>query len=331
MRWRFIPNSLPWPCLLLGVQVLLNSSGFGQEQEVVFSGPQPGEPLLPFVVQGVFDNDAGKDLDFVTQADGNPIVLIFVHDVNRQSVSMVRVLSGFTHSRAANGLATGIVWLADDVTAAENQLHRIRHALTPGAVVGISPDGREGPGSYGLNRKVTLTILVGKAEKVTANFALIQPSLQADLPKILKAIVEVAGGEIPRLQDLAGMPDMMRRQEAANQEPLNLRPLLAPVIRKDASDEDVIAAAGRVEQHAATDRAVRREVGRIAGTIVDSGKLSNYGTKKAQEFLKKWASEFRENSSENGSPPVESPSESKQQTRDEKDRGKNSGRQESPQ
>lgn len=186
-------------------------------QDQLFSGPQVGEKLHPFQVRGVFDEDAGKDIDFVAQADDKPIVLIFVHDVNRQSVSMVRVLSGYTVGRSADGLVTGIVWLDDDATAAENQLKTIRHALTPEAPTGVYLEGREGPGSYGLNRNVMLTILVGKEGKVTANFALVQPSLQVDLPKILQSVVEVVGGEVPALDDLPGMP-MVREREARQPE-----------------------------------------------------------------------------------------------------------------
>jgi hypothetical protein len=264
--------------------------------EQIFSGPQVGEKLPSFKVRGAFDDDAGKDLDFVARANGKPIVLIFVHDVNRQSIGMVRILSQYTVSRAKDGLATGIVWLDDDATEAESTLKRIRHALAPGAPTGISVDGREGPGSYGLNRNVMLTILVGKEGKVTANFALVQPSLQADLPKILQSVVAVAGGKAPKLDELEGMRAMARNQpgrvEPAEGQVANLRPLLAPVIRRDASDEQVDAAAKKVEERIEKDEAVRKEVGRIATTIVESGKLANYGTPRAQEHLKKWAKQY---------------------------------------
>ena len=63
-------------------------------------------------------------------------------------------------------------------------------------------EGKEGPGSYGLNRNVTLTILVGKEGKVTANFALVQPSTQADLPKILEEVAKVAGGPVAKAEHL---------------------------------------------------------------------------------------------------------------------------------
>lgn len=187
--------------------------------EPIFSGPQPGEPLPGLRVRGVFDGAAGKEFDFVAQAAGKPIVLIFVHDATRPSIAMTRILSAYTLTRAGDGLATGIVWLDDDPTAAENMLKRIRHALTPGAPIGISLDGREGPGSYGLNRNVMLTILIARENKVTANFALVQPSLQADMPKILKAIVAVAGGTAPKLDELPGMAEMRRDRPAAPPKP----------------------------------------------------------------------------------------------------------------
>jgi hypothetical protein len=229
----------------------------------------------------------------VKQADGKPIVLIFVHEANRPSVGLTRALTSYTVDRAKDGLATGVVWLASDLSEAESTLKRIRHALTPNTPTGISLDGKEGPGSYGLNRNVTLTILVAKENKVTANFALVQPSLQADLPKILKEVVQVAGGTVPKLEDLAAVREMMMKRPApaAAQDP-NLRGLIQPVIQKTASPAEVDKAAAAVEEYANKNEAARKEIGRIATTIVESGKLANYGTPRAQEILRKWAKEY---------------------------------------
>jgi hypothetical protein len=38
-------------------------------QEKLFSGPQPGEKLTGFKVRGFFEPHAGKELDFVQQAE----------------------------------------------------------------------------------------------------------------------------------------------------------------------------------------------------------------------------------------------------------------------
>jgi hypothetical protein len=260
-------------------------SGICYAQDPIFSGPQVGEKLDAFKVKGVFDDAAGKEIDFVTLAEGKPIVLIFVHEVNRPVAGMTRILSTYTASRVKDGLATGVVWLADDATAAENQLKTMRHALAKEAPIGISVDGKEGPGSYGLNRNVALTILVGKENKVTANFALVQPSLQADLPKILDAVVAVAGGKAPKLEDLEGMPAMNRNGP-------DMRSLLQPVINKSATEEQVIAAAKKVEDAASKDEVVRKELARITTAVINGGKFEDYGTPKAREYLKKWNAEY---------------------------------------
>lgn len=260
-------------------------------QDPVFSGPQPGERLSAFKVRGVYDRDAGKELDFVTTADGKPLVLLFVHDVNRLSISFTRVLMNYVHSRAKDGLAGGVVWLAEDLTSGEEALKRIQHAM-PRTPVGISVDGKEGPGAYGLNRKVMLTVVVGKENKVTANFALIQPSLQADMPKVLTEIVRLVGGTVPKVDDLMKQEGMAPARPAANEPDPKLRELLRPVIRKDATEKEVDEAAAAVEKYAKENEAARKDIGRISKTIVDSGKLENYGTARAQEYLKKWAKEY---------------------------------------
>lgn len=257
----------------------------------IFSGPQVGEVLPPLPVRGVFDEDAGKELDFVTAAEGKPIVLVFVHEMNRPSIGMTRALTAYTQERAKDGLATGIVWLSDDVTEAENTLKRMRHALAPGAPIGISPDGKEGPGSYGLNRNVALTILVADKGRVTDNFALVQPSVQADLPKIFAAIVRVAGGQAPKVADIVGGPEAMRGSGAPEPDP-RLRELIRPLIQLDADEKEVDRAAAAIESYLQDNVAARKEVGRIASTIVGNGKLSNYGTARAQEYLRKWAEQY---------------------------------------
>jgi hypothetical protein len=288
---------------LLVVSLSLGLFNTALADEKLFSGPQVGEKLSPFKVRGVFDENAGAELDFVSKANGQPIVLIFVHDVNRQSISMTRILSQYTHSRAKDGLATGVVWLDDDATEAENTLKRIRHALTSEAPTGISIDGREGPGSYGLNRNVMLTILVGKEGKVTANYALVQPSLQVDLPKMLESIVSVAGGEAPKLEELEGMRDIMKMAKRESKESRddsvpNLRPLLTPLIQKTATDEAVDKAAKAIEAFLEKNEAAKKEIGRITNTIIDAGKLENYGTAHAQGYLQRWAKAYRSLSQE---------------------------------
>ncbi len=172
----------------------------GQPQdEKFFSGPQTDETLPGFEIRKVFAPAAGTLFDptrsewpFETEekkpgAAARPVLLIFIHDVNRQTISMTRTLTTYTHGRRSD-VATCVILLDADQGHAEQTLNRIKHALTEGIVTGISVDGLEGPGALGLNRKASLTIILADQGKVVANFALIQPSLQTDLLKLLKRL-----------------------------------------------------------------------------------------------------------------------------------------------
>jgi hypothetical protein len=226
------------------------------------------------------------------------VLLVFVHEVNRPAIGFTRLLSSYGHSRATDGLRTAVVFLPEDATTGEAEVKRIRHALTPGVPTGVALEGREGPGSYGLNRHVSLTILVAREGQVRANFALVQPSLQADLPRVLESLVGMLGGTAPTLAELEAMSGVapmagrgaMPRQGAATEAP-NLRPLLQPLIRRGATEAEVQSAAEAIEEAAAQDAAVRKELHRIATTIVRAGVVENYGTPAAQGYLRKWAKE----------------------------------------
>jgi hypothetical protein len=104
----------------------LLASAPARGDEPVFSGPQVGEKLTPFTMTGVFDESAGKTIDLVSTAGGKPILLVFVHEANRPSIAVSRALLNYGASRASDGLVSGLVWLADDRTAADQFLKRAR-------------------------------------------------------------------------------------------------------------------------------------------------------------------------------------------------------------
>lgn len=262
-------------------------------QEPLFSGPQVDEALSPMNLTLGLGDSAGQTIDPVALADGKPIVLVFVHDINRPSIAMTRMLTQYTLSRAKEGLHTAVILLAEDTTGAQNTLKRIQHALTANVPTGVSPDGREGPGSYGLNRSVQMTILVANKNRITANFALVQPSLQVDLPKVVRSIVAQVGGPEPKLSDLlqAGGVETDRAMQS-NPDPEAIRSLVRPLIQLDAQDNQVDKAAEAIEQAVEKSPLVRKEIGRIARTIVSSGKLENYGTPHAQSYLKRWSEKY---------------------------------------
>lgn len=259
-------------------------------QERVFSGPQPGEKLPNFKMKGVVGPRANQEVDLVAEAGEGPVLLIFFHERTRPAFGLANTLTRFAASRSDKKLTAGVCFLTNDSTATENWLKLVTQHLTKEIPHGVSLDGLEGPGAYGLNRNVALTILVGVGGKVSANFALVQPSVQADGPKIVKAVVEASGGgDVPDIGKFA--PARYRRARDDARDP-KLTGLVRALIAKDASKEDVEKAAQEVEEYVAQNRKARNQLGEIAERVVNSGRLNNYGTARAQEFLKEWAKEY---------------------------------------
>ena len=265
------------------------------QDELVFSGPQPGEKLVPFVATGVLGKDADQKLDVVTETDTKPCVLIFVHERTRPAFGLSNLVMRLVQDRGPEKVAGSLIFLTDDPTETAEWMHRVPEYFPKQIRLGISADGKEGPGAYGLNRNVALTVLIAKDNTVSASFALVQPSIEVDGPKIFKAIAEVLGEkDVPSIADYQprtrGDTATMKR-DADPQHP-EIRNLLRPVIQKSATDEDVVAAAQKVEDFAAEHADFRIQIGNIARRIIAAEKLGDYGTAKCQEYLTKWAKEF---------------------------------------
>ncbi|MAR10141.1 MAG: hypothetical protein CL681_09225 [Blastopirellula sp.] len=284
-----VARTLSW--LLLAV--CLGTVSFAQADDPVFSGPQAGEPLTGFKVQPVLHADTDKPLDLVSSAKGKPIALIFVHELTRPSVGVMRVVMNYVAKRAPSGLTGGVVFLSDDRTATEALIQRAKRAMPEKTPVGISTDGVEGPGAYGLNRNVTLTVIVANENKVTANFALVQPSIQADVPKIVKAIVTTLGEDkVPELNDLVGANMRRRMADTKGNTPKpdpNIRSLLQPILQKSADNNAVDKAVAELEVYLNKNPETRQQLQAIAKRIVGSGNLENYGTPHAQKHIQNWA------------------------------------------
>lgn len=261
------------------------------EEPAVFSGPQPGEPLGAFQARGVYDDLAGENIDIVERAGNAPLLLVFVHaPLTRPSAAVARGLAEYAAENSEK-LKHATVWLHDDRSEAEAYLRRARASLNLKGTVLVSLDGADGPGVLGLNRDVSLTVLVARDGHVAANFALVQPST-TDGPAIVAALANIAGtSKVTQVEfdALCRGGDRAMQNQAGEAIP---RALLAAVINKQASEEEVRAAAQRVEAFVGEHPARRRELGRIARAVVDGGKLENYGTPAAQDQLRRWARQY---------------------------------------
>ncbi|MBT5124161.1 MAG: hypothetical protein HOM32_06155 [Planctomycetaceae bacterium] len=252
------------------------------EVQQVFSGPQPGESMEAFDVQYAFGDTAGMTMQPLKEAGDKPTLLIFNHKLTRPAIGLTRVLTKFAEQHSES-LYTNMIFLTDDVTATQQRLTAARRALPSKTHVTIAPQGIEGPGAYGLNRKVTLTIVFGDEQKVISNTALIEPSVQADALKIITHIAKALKVKVPTLAELNAQPRMAASGE------IDARALLGPVLNKEATEAEVNIAAKKIEAEFTKKPNVATQIGRIAQRIIDSGQLENYGTKRAQFYLFKWA------------------------------------------
>ena len=289
----------------LALSIILLIFQVADAEDPVFSGPQPGEKLPPFKMTGVRGELKEKEFDFIRAAEGKPVVLAFFHEYTRPAFGLVRSLKNYyTSSKAKKGLRVGVVFLSDDPGEKMKWAQGISKYIPKDVLLGVSRDGREGPGSYGLNRNVTLTLLVGKEGKVTASFALIQPVLSSG---ILEAIAAVIGEKAPAVKDIQSKERAeMQRMREQNQRKrpqrgrqgrggdAELSSLLRGLINKRATEAEVREAALKVEKYVDAKEAARKDLARRVTSIVNSGKLANYGTPAAQKVLRGWAKKYGE-------------------------------------
>lgn len=163
--------------------------------EPVFSGPQPGEKTTPFKAVEINGANAGEERDVITDNGGGATAIVFMHGVERSMMPLLRVIDEYG-ARRKDSLKTEIIFLNADRLEGEQRAKAVTGSLKTKARVGLSMDGAEGPGNYGLNKDCLMTIVVAKDNTVTANFALGQPGI-ADAPKVLEALAKVSGDAHP--------------------------------------------------------------------------------------------------------------------------------------
>jgi len=161
----------------------------------VFSGQQPGEKTTPFKVAEVVGANAGKERDVIADNAGGATVLVFMHGIERSMMPLLRVVDEYGALRK-DSLKTEVIFLSADRLEGEQKVKNASGSLKLQSRVGLSLDGAEGPGNYGLNKQCLMTIVVAKDNVVTANFALTQPGI-ADAPKVLEALAKVSGDATP--------------------------------------------------------------------------------------------------------------------------------------
>jgi len=238
----------------LFLSLLVFTSAAVVAQETLFSGPQPGEAIPGFPLLAVNGPDAGREVDFVSRYGAAPVMLIFLHQIDRNVAALIQPCEKFAQDRVAAGLKTLYIYLTADKIEGERRMQAVTKSLRLQSQVAVSVDGVEGPGSYGLNKNVATTILVGKGGKVTANFAIVQPGM-VDAPKVLAEAGKLVGGHVPTLVELeAERAGQARRGGMQPQDPPELQSMLRSLIQKTNSSQQVDNVIASLRAWAADDR-----------------------------------------------------------------------------
>ena len=262
-----------------------------QESDRVFSGPQVAEKLPALKVRLAYGKEADQTVDLIERAAGKPTLLVIVNGSNRPAARLTRVLMSFAEMHQKT-LFSGVVYLADDPTAAMQQLKRAVSWWKVGAPVGVSIDGVEGPGSYGLNRDVNLTILVCDKGRVTNNFALVQPS-ETDAARILKEVVSLVGGRVPTAEEVMFLSAPIHKLANASWRTapadVRLRRLICTALAAE-DDKSARSVATAVEKYVGDDESRHAALGNAAALLLE-GRTRVRG-KPIVKYLRSWRMKY---------------------------------------
>ncbi len=171
------------------------------EEKAIFSGPQSGEKMSSFTVQGMNGAFAERDFDPIAEAKDKPLLLLFQDDSGvgfRGLAGWSQVLPVIREQENIE-LDACVVVLGDDPAALTKSTQGLRRFLGDKIVMALSKDGRDGPGQLGLNRNVSMTAVLIKDGIVKSNFAFTQPQLTPD-PYVLGGLADLIGVDRDTLQ-----------------------------------------------------------------------------------------------------------------------------------
>lgn len=263
------------------------------DDKAIFSGPQVGEKLPALKVKIAYGQNATKTVDLIELAAGRPTLLVIVNGANRPAANLTRCLMNYADMQSQS-LFAGVVYLDGDPSAADEYLRRAISWWEVGPPVGISIDGAEGPGSYGLNRNVNLTVLVADKGRVLSNFPLIQPST-TDSPKILKEVAALVGGRVPNFAEVDFL-SMPTHKPANTPYPIatsdvKMREMIcAALAAEDKTRAD--SAASALVQYVHEDNARQAVLGNTASALIEGKGKAVVHEMPIIEHLRKWRQEY---------------------------------------
>lgn len=292
-------------CLAVALPLLLRAA------DAPFSGPQPGEKTTAFKVLAIAGKGAGTERTPLQEHAGAPTAWVFVHGIERSLVPLLRAIDSYGAANT-NRLRTELVFLHADRLGGEQRIKAAAGSLRLQSPVGLSTDGAEGPGNYGLNKDCLMTIVAARDNVVATNFALVQPGI-ADAPRVIAALAKLCGDTNPptaevllasanpgRMNPDGSRTDRMARPGGTNnptgKDPFpgavptdaQLQTLLRRFIRPTNDKATVDAILAEVKTHIGSDPDLRRQAADGWTRVLHFG--DRYGTEYSRqvgaEFLK---------------------------------------------
>ena len=159
----------------------------GAFQDEQFSGPLPGEPIVGFEAVGMNGELRDEVRDYVADFAGATTVWCFIHEVSRATSRTIRALDAACVERKDAGLETLFVLLGKDQDETERYGLELPGLLEVQSPLAVSLDGHEGPGAWGLNREMSLTVIVTRGDITVASFPLLTTNA-TDVPHVMAAV-----------------------------------------------------------------------------------------------------------------------------------------------
>jgi len=168
-------------------------------QDVIFSGPQKGERVPPFVAIDVTGGRKERVFDPTKEAGDNLAVYVMftgpARPVTRSIANIdciAREINVAAKREKRQGVMVYYVLLAPDRIEGAARLRHVFTGITPEEPASIAADGPEGPGNWGLHRKCQLTVVIAKESKVLFNLTTTSPGDRED-DAIREALSTIVG------------------------------------------------------------------------------------------------------------------------------------------
>lgn len=160
-------------------------------EEPIYSGPQPGEKILPLRLLNLRGDKTGQEFDPVQLAGENLHLMFFVRESRTfgRFLGQLRRQLQSIEDNTKQPWAMSVIVSTDDVNEAEKSFAVLDQRYPKNLLVGVSKDGAAGPPAYGLDKNLTATVIVARNGVVIHNLPYVGNAFYTQ-PHILGAVAD---------------------------------------------------------------------------------------------------------------------------------------------